>query len=128
MTQGTFTTYVQVALGGATGRVLRFWLGSVLGHKAGAPFWGTLFVNVTGCFLIGLLGNLRENGPGEFDRYFLMVGVMGGYTTFSTFSLQTLELLQKGSAPLALANIALSLVLCLLGVWLGHALGAQWKS
>ncbi|MEI7823096.1 MAG: CrcB family protein, partial [Verrucomicrobiota bacterium] len=94
----------------------------------GAPFWGTLFVNVTGCFLIGLLGNLRENGPGDFDRYFLMVGVMGGYTTFSTFSLQTLELLQKGSAPLALANIALSLVLCLLGVWLGHALGAQWKS
>lgn len=128
MTQGTFTTYVQVALGGATGSVLRFWLGSVIGHKAGAPFWGTLFVNVTGCFLIGLLGNLRENGPGEFDRYFLMVGVMGGYTTFSTFSLQTLELLQKGSTPLALANIALSLVLCLLGVWLGHALGAQWKS
>jgi len=128
MTQGTFTTYVQVALGGATGSVLRFWLGSVIGHKAGAPFWGTLFVNVTGCFLIGLLGNLRENGPAEFDRYFLMVGVMGGYTTFSTFSLQTLELLQKGSAPLALANIALSLVLCLLGVWLGHALGAQWKS
>ena len=128
MTQGTFTTYVQVALGGATGSVLRVWLGSVIGHKAGAPFWGTLFVNVTGCFLIGLLGNLRENGPGEFDRYFLMVGVMGGYTTFSTFSLQTLELLQKGSAPLALANIALSLVLCLLGVWLGHALGAQWKS
>ncbi len=128
MTQGTFTTYVQVALGGATGSVLRFWLGSVIGHKAGAPFWGTLFVNVTGCFLIGLLGNLRENGPGEFDRYFLMVGVMGGYTTFSTFSLQTLELLQKGSVTLALANIALSLVLCLLGVWLGHALGAQWKS
>ena len=128
MTQGTFTTYVQVALGGATGSVLRFWLGSVIGHKAGAPFWGTLFVNVTGCFLIGLLGNLRENGPGEFDRYFLMVGVMGGYTTFSTFSLQTLELLQKGSAPLAFANIALSLVLCLCGVWLGHALGAQWKS
>jgi CrcB protein len=128
MTQGTFTTYVQVALGGATGSVLRFWLGSVIGQKAGAPFWGTLFVNVTGCFLIGLLGNLRENGPAEFDRYFLMVGVLGGYTTFSSFSLQTLELLQKGSAPLALANIALSLVLCLLGVWLGHALGAQWKS
>jgi CrcB protein len=128
MTQGTFTTYVQVALGGATGSVLRFWLGSVIGHKAGAPFWGTLFVNVTGCFLIGLLGNLRENGPAEFDRYFLMVGVLGGYTTFSTFSLQTLELLQKGSATLALANITLSLVLCLLGVWLGHALGAQWKS
>ena len=121
-------TYLMVASGGALGSVLRFWLGSLVGQKAGAPFWGTLFVNVSGCFLIGLLGNLRENGPAEFDRYFLMVGVMGGYTTFSTFSLQTLELFQKGSVPLALANIALSLVLCLLGVWLGHALGSQWKS
>jgi fluoride exporter len=116
-------TYVMVALGGALGSVLRFWLGSVIGHKAGAPFWGTLFVNVTGCLLIGLLGNLRENGPGEFDRYFLMVGVMGGYTTFSTFSLQTLELLQAGRPGLAAANVALSMALCLLGVWLGHSLG-----
>jgi len=118
-------TTLMVALGGALGSVLRFWLGSIVGHKAGAPFWGTLFVNVTGCFLIGLLGNLRENGPSEFDRYFLMVGVMGGYTTFSTFSLQTLELFKAGSAGLALTNIALSMVLCLLGVWLGHSLGAR---
>ena len=123
MTQGTFTTYVQVALGGATGSVLRFWLGSVIGHKAGAPFWGTLFVNVTGCFLIGLLGNLRENGPGDFDRYFLMIGVMGGYTTFSTFSLQTLELFHAGNTGLAVLNVALSMMLCLLGVWLGAVAG-----
>jgi CrcB protein len=118
-------TYIMVALGGALGSVLRFWLGSVIGHKAGAPFWGTLFVNVTGCFLIGLLGNLRENGPGEFDRYFLMVGVLGGYTTFSTFSLQTLELFRAGNPGLAAANVALSMLLCLLGVWLGHSLGAR---
>ena len=118
-------TYLQVALGGALGSVLRFWLGSVIGHKAGAPFWGTLFVNVTGCFLIGLLGNLREDGPGDFDRYFLMIGVMGGYTTFSTFSLQTLELFRAGNPGLAAANVALSMVLCLLGVWLGHSLGAR---
>ena len=123
--------YLQVALGGALGSVLRFWLGGVVGHKAGfwlggivgdkadAPFIGTLFVNVTGCFLIGMLGNLRENGPGEFDRYFLMVGVMGGYTTFSTFSLQTLDLFRAGNPGLAAANVALSMVLCLLGVWLG---------
>ena len=116
-------TYLMIALGGALGSVLRFWLGGVIGHKAGAPFWGTLFVNVTGCFLIGLLGNLRENGPGEFDRYFLMVGVMGGYTTFSTFSLQTLELFHAGNTGLALANVALSMVLCLLGVWLGATAG-----
>ena len=116
-------TYLTVALGGALGSVLRFWLGSVVGHKAGAPFWGTLFVNVTGCFLIGLLGNLRENGPGDFDRFFLMIGVMGGYTTFSTFSLQTLELFNAGQTGLALANVGLSIVLCLAGVWLGHCLG-----
>ena len=115
MTQGTVTTYVQVALGGATGSVLRFWIGSVIGHKAGAPFWGTLFVNGTGCFLIGMLGNLRENGPGDFDRYFLMVGVMGGYTTFSTFSLQTLELFRAGNPGLAALNVALSMVLCQIG-------------
>ena len=119
----TAMTYLQVALGGALGSVLRFWLGSVIGHKAGAPFWGTLFVNVTGCFLIGLLGNLRENGPGDFDRYFLMVGVLGGYTTFSTFSLQTLELFHAGNPGLAAANVALSMVLCLLGVWLGAIAG-----
>jgi fluoride exporter len=118
-------TYLMVALGGALGSVLRFWLGGLIGHKAGAPFWGTLFVNVSGCFLIGLLGNLRENGPGEFDRYFLMVGVMGGYTTFSTFSLQTLELFHAGNTGLAALNVALSMALCLLGVWVGHALGAR---
>ena len=116
-------TYLMVALGGALGSVLRFWLGALIGTKAGAPFWGTLFVNVTGCFLIGLLGNLRENGPGEFDRYFLMVGVLGGYTTFSTFSLQTLELFRAGSPGLAAANVALSMVLCLLAVWLGATAG-----
>ncbi len=120
-------TYGMVALGGAIGSVLRFWLGSLIGHKAGAPFWGTLFVNVTGCFLIGLLGNLRENGPGEFDRYFLMVGVMGGYTTFSTFSLQTLELFHAGSIGLAVLNVALSMLLCLLGVWLGQMCGGAFR-
>jgi CrcB protein len=120
-------TYLMVALGGALGSVLRFWLGSIVGHKAGSPFWGTLFVNVTGCFLIGLLDSLRENGPGEFNRYFLMVGVMGGYTTFSTFSLQTLELFREGNPGLAAANVALSMGLCLVGVWLGLSLGG-WLS
>jgi CrcB protein len=120
-------TYLMVALGGALGSVLRFWLGSLVGHKAGAPLWGTLFVNVTGCFLIGLLGNLRENGPGEFDRYFLMIGVMGGYTTFSTFSLQTLDLFNNHQPGLAVLNVALSMMLCLLGVWLGQMCGGAFR-
>lgn len=118
-------TYLQVALGGALGSVLRFWLGTLVGVKAGAPFWGTLLVNVTGCFLIGVFGNLREEGPSEFDRYFIMVGIMGGYTTFSTFSLQTFELFKNNQPSLAALNVALSLVLCMAGVWLGHILGAR---
>jgi len=123
MTRATVITYTQVALGGALGSVLRFWLGALIGTKAGAPFWGTLFVNVTGCFLIGVFGNLREGGPAEFDRYFIMVGIMGGYTTFSTFSLQTLELFHAGNTGLAALNVALSMGLCLLGVWLGATAG-----
>ena len=118
-------TYLMVALGGALGSVLRFWLGGLVSEKAGAMFWGTLAVKVTGSFLIGLASSFEKGGPSDFTRHFVMVGIMGGFTTFSAFSLQTLELFQKGSATLALANIALSLTLCLLCVWLGHSLGAR---
>ena len=121
-------TYLQVALGGALGSVLRFWLGTFVGMKAGAAFWGTLFVNVTGSFLIGLAASFEKNGPSDFTRQFVMIGILGGFTTFSAFSLQTLELFRAGTPGLAAANVALSLVLCLLGVWLGHSLGARlWQ-
>ena len=117
--------FLYVALGGALGSVLRFWLGGIVGDKAGAAFWGTLFVNVAGSFAIGVCAGMRA---GDFTRQFAMIGVLGGFTTFSSFSLQTLELFQKGDTTLALANVALSIVLCLLGVWLGYLIGAQWKS
>ncbi len=120
-------TWLQVAIGGAIGSVLRFWLAAVIGHRAGAPFWGTLFVNVAGSFLIGLLATLRDNGPTEFTRYFFMAGVLGGFTTFSAFSLQTVELFQKGSTGPALANIVLSLALCVLGAWLGGWCGVACR-
>jgi CrcB protein len=110
-----------VAIGGALGSVLRFWLGGWFASKVGAAMWGTLFVNVTGSFLIGLLAATGSSHP--MMRYLLIVGVMGGYTTFSAFSLQTLELFQKGDTTLALANVALSMVLCLAGVWLGFVAG-----
>lgn len=119
--------WLQVALGGALGSVLRFWLAGFVEHRAGAPFWGTLAVNVVGSFLIGLLGNLRANGPTEITRYLFMVGVLGGFTTFSTFSLQTVELLQEGSTALALVNVALSLILCVLGAWLGATCGVALR-
>jgi CrcB protein len=109
-----------VAVGGAVGSVLRFWLGGWVASKAGAPLWGTLFVNVTGSFIIGLLAALASERP--ITRFMVMIGIMGGYTTFSAFSLQTLELLQKGDTFLGLTNIALSIILCLVGVWLGFRL------
>jgi len=110
-----------VAIGGAVGSVLRFWLGGWIASKAGAAMWGTLFVNVTGSFVIGVLAAMGSGHP--IMRYLLIVGVMGGYTTFSAFSLQTLDLFQKGDTMLALANAALSMVLCLAGVWLGFVAG-----
>jgi fluoride exporter len=110
-----------VAIGGAAGSVLRFWLSVWVVAKTGGALWGTLFVNLTGSFLMGLVAvGFREHAPA---RQLLMVGVLGGYTTFSAFSLQTLELLQKGESGLALANVALSVLLCLLGVWLGTLAG-----
>ena len=110
-----------VAIGGAVGSVLRYWLSGWVATKAHAPIWGTLFVNVTGSFLIGALAALFSTSP--YVRLLLMIGVMGGYTTFSTFSLQTLELLQQSNITLALVNVASSVILCLLGVWLGFLAG-----
>ena len=83
--------------------------------------WGTFLINVTGCFGIGFLAVLVEErfllGPGA--RLFWMVGVLGGYTTFSTFGYETLVLLRGGSQAAALANAGGQLILGLLGVWLG---------
>jgi CrcB protein len=110
-----------VALGGALGSVLRFWLGGWVASKAGAPFWGTLFVNVTGSFVIGLLDAFMSGNP--LIRHLLMTGLMGGFTTFSAFSLQTLDLLHHGQVGLGIANVAVSIILCLLGVWLGFLAG-----
>ncbi|MGE5505493.1 MAG: fluoride efflux transporter CrcB [Actinomycetota bacterium] len=119
-------TYFLVAIGSALGGTLRFWLSGLIAGAVGQTFpWGTLVVNVTGSFVIGLFATLtapegRMFVPGEW-RQFFMVGICGGYTTFSSFSLQTLALAQDGEWMAAGWNIALSVVLCLVGVWLGHA-------
>ena len=119
-----------VAVGGAVGSLLRFWLGELFSLLGLTAFpWATLAANVSGSFLIGLIATLT--GPdGRLLvtpelRLFWMVGICGGYTTFSSFSLQTLTLAQGGAWARAGANIALSLVLCLLAVWLGHV-AAAW--
>ncbi|HVI49670.1 MAG TPA: fluoride efflux transporter CrcB [Candidatus Sulfotelmatobacter sp.] len=122
--------YFLVALGSAVGGVGRFWLSGLIARSFGESFpWGTLIINISGCFVIGLFATLtgtegRVYVPGEW-RQFFMVGICGGYTTFSSFSLQTLTLAQGGEWLGAGMNILLSVALCLLGVWIGHSL-ALW--
>lgn len=114
-----------IAIGGAIGSVLRFWVAEAAVAAFGAEFpWGTVFANVTGSFVIGFIAGMTGPDGREvasvLTRQFLMVGICGGYTTFSSFSLQTLTMLQAGHVGKAALNIVLSLALCLLAVWLGH--------
>jgi fluoride exporter len=122
--------YVWIAVGSALGGVTRYWLSGFVAERIGETFpWGTIIVNVTGSFVIGFFGTLT--GPdgrvlvSTTARQFVMIGICGGYTTFSSFSLQTLTLAQDGEYLWAGANIVLSVVLCLLAVWLGHVCAAS---
>lgn len=121
--------YVLVALGSAIGGTLRYWLSGLIADAVGGTFpWGTLAINVAGSFAIGLFATLtgpdgRWFVPAE-GRVFFMAGICGGFTTFSAFSLQTLTLAQEGEWLFALANVGLSLALCLGAVVLGH-IGAR---
>ena len=122
-------TSLWVAIGGAIGSVARFWLTEFSARLWGGEFpWGTIIANVTGSFLIGLIAALPVMGPrdllGPMGRQFLMVGIMGGYTTFSSFSLQTLTMMQHGHVGKAALNVGGSVALCLIAVALGYALGA----
>jgi CrcB protein len=119
------TLYLWVMLGSALGGGARYWCSGFAANHFGELFpWGTLIVNVVGSFIIGFFATLT--GPdGRLlvrteARQFVMVGLCGGYTTFSSFSLQTLALIRDGEMGRAGGNIGLSFVLCLLSVWLGH--------
>ena len=114
-------SYLWVALGSALGGVLRFWLAAIVATRLGQAHLGTVFVNVSGSFVIGFLAAL---GPMPFTRQLFLIGVLGGYTTFSTFSLQTLELAHEGRWTTAGSNVALSVFLSLAAVWLGHLCGS----
>jgi CrcB protein len=117
--------YLWVALGGALGSVARYGCSGIAARWLGIGFpYGTMFVNVFGSFMIGLLGTLALGGGRPIAstdaRAFLIVGVLGGFTTFSSFSLETLNLARAGDLSAATTYIALSLVLCLTAVWLGY--------
>jgi CrcB protein len=114
-----------IALGGALGSVSRFWLAVLFDALIASSFpWATVVTNITGSFVIGVVAALPMS---PLTRQFLMVGVLGGYTTFSAFSLQTLVLVQDGEVPKAVANVLISVILCLAAVWLGHALAGSLR-
>ena len=121
--------YFWVAVGGAIGSMARLWLSVHVALLTGLAFpWGTILVNIIGSLVIGFVATLTgPNGrvavPVEAQA-FVMVGLCGGFTTFSAFSLQTLELARDGRLLYAGANIVLSVVLCLTAVALGHWLAA----
>lgn len=120
-------TTLWVALGGAIGSMARFWLALGIAALTGPAFpWGTLLINVLGSFTIVYFGMMTGHvGPWMVPpdlRVFVMVGVCGGFTTFSSFSLQTLELLQAGEIGRALGYAVGSVVLCLIGAWAGYAM------
>jgi CrcB protein len=119
--------YLWVAAGGALGTMARYWLSGLVARVMGETFpWGTLLINVSGSFVIGLFAALT--GPdgrvlvGASGRQFVMVGLCGGFTTFSAFSLQTLNLMNDGEWFRAGGNIVLSVALCLIAVWVGYLL------
>jgi fluoride exporter len=122
-------TYLWVAIGGALGSAARYAVSVGTARWLGVTFpWGTLIVNVAGSFAIGLLAALvtADGRPalGSDARAFVMVGILGGFTTFSSFSLETLNLARDGALGAAAANVGLSLALCLAGVWLGFVTAA----
>jgi CrcB protein len=116
--------YLAVAAGGALGTAVRYFVSGIVANAFGQTFpWGTLIINVTGSFVIGFFavltgpdGRLLVSGT---TRQFVMVGLCGGYTTFSSFSFQTLNLINDGEWLAAGGNVAGSVILCLLFVWLG---------
>jgi fluoride exporter len=125
--------YLWVAIGGAIGSVGRYWLSGWVARQWGETFpWGTILVNVTGSLLLGFIVTLTSPEgrwlAGSSFRVFFIFGLCGGFTTFSSFSMQTLTLIREEQWLYAGANIVLSIVLCLVAVWVGHALAGSIHS
>jgi CrcB protein len=123
-------SYAAVALGSIVGGVARYLVSVLFLSQLGGGFpWATLFVNVTGSFIIGFYAALTGPDGRLFvsprQRQFVMVGICGGYTTFSAFSLETLRLVQSGDIRAASLNLSISVVGWMTAVWLGHATAAR---
>ncbi len=125
----SFTSCLAVALGGAVGSLARYMLSAAAQPISGSLPWGTILINILGSFIIGLFGTLTlahgRYPVSENVRLLVMVGVCGGFTTFSSFGLQTLDLLRSGAMGRAAINIIASVVLCVGAVAVGH-FAATW--
>lgn len=117
--------YLYVALGGALGSLLRFWIGSVLGGRMGTRFpYGTFVINITACIIIGFVLTFMgsRTGLNPAWRYLIPIGFVGAYSTFSTFEWEIFSRLQAGAFLAGASYMVLSLVLGLAGVWGGMAI------
>ncbi len=119
--------YLLVMLGGGAGSLVRYLVGSAVMNRLGGRFpLGTIFINITGSFLIGfVLTTLIEHQSHPNLRLLLVVGFLGGYTTFSSFEWETLGLIQDGSRWLGLINVAGSVLMGYIAVWLGAFLAGK---
>jgi fluoride exporter len=118
--------YVMVGIGGCLGSVARFWLGSFIGSRMGTRFpYGTLVINVTGSFLIGLVFAVLtvKTQWSPTWRYLIPIGFLGGYTTFSSFEFETLRTIQDGQIALGLLYVAASVAFGFVAVWGGVIAG-----
>jgi fluoride exporter len=124
----SFTSCLIVMAGGAIGTLARYLISFIALPISGQLPWGTILINITGSFLIGFFGTLTL-AHGRFPvsdnmRLFVMIGICGGYTTFSSFSLQTLDLMRQGAMTRATINVVVSVVLCVIAVAIGHQLAS----
>jgi len=113
---------IAVAAGGAGGAVMRWLVASGIQRMAGGSFpWGTLVVNALGSFMLGFLfvWLIERSSASELIRLAITVGFLGAFTTFSTYSLESIRLLQEGAFTLAFGNIIGQVMLCLMLTWLG---------
>ena len=114
-----------VGLGGAAGAILRWQIGVFMSHLMAPAFWGTLMVNVVGSFLVGLLlmwfqGKLPVS---DVMRAGILVGLLGGFTTYSAFSMEAVNMMMAGLYGRASAYVVVTVVVCLMGTWAGVMLG-----
>lgn len=117
-----------IAVGGAVGSVLRFWVSNWVTGMLGRGFpYGTLLVNVSGSLLMGFLyvALIEKFNASTEWRALLLIGLLGGFTTFSSFSMETFNLIETGEILKALGNVILSVSVCLAATWLGVAVGRQ---